>query len=105
MIYRRQNRKEIKAMSFMNDKQKEGLFEGRYICSECGADMEFEDEWKDVLICPQCGHSVELEHYGFENEEEYEALYPTKEELGYEEEIRKDDSGETYEEVCGELDD
>lgn len=106
MIYRRYNRKEIKAMSFVNDKLKEGLLEGRYICSECGATMEFEDEWEDVLICPKCGHSVELEHYGFENEEEYESLYPTKEEVvGYEENEREDNSGETYEEVCGELDD
>lgn len=43
--------------------------------------MEFEDEYEDILVCPACGHSVELEHYGFENDEEYEALYPTKEEI------------------------
>lgn len=44
--------------------------------------MEFEDEWEDTLICPECGHSVDLEHYGFENDEEYDALYPSKEEFG-----------------------
>lgn len=43
--------------------------------------MEFEDEYEEVLICPGCGHSVDLEHYGFENDEAYEALYPTREEV------------------------
>lgn len=68
-------------MSFFNDAQKDAMITGRYICSECGALMIFEDEYEDVLICPECGHSVEFEHYGFENDEEYEALYPTKEEI------------------------
>jgi hypothetical protein len=36
--------------------------------------MEFEDEWEDTLVCPACGHSVDLEHYGMENDEEYDAL-------------------------------
>lgn len=40
--------------------------------------MEFEDEWEDTLVCPACGHSVDLEHYGMENDEEYDALYPIK---------------------------
>lgn len=40
--------------------------------------MEFEDEWEDTLVCPACGHSVDLEHYGMENDEEYDALYPTR---------------------------
>lgn len=48
--------------------------------------MQFEDEWEDILVCLECGHSVELEQYGMEDDEEYEALYPTREE------------------VCGELD-
>lgn len=40
--------------------------------------MEFEDEWGDTLVCPACGHSVDLEHYGMENDEEYDALYPLR---------------------------
>ena len=51
-------------MSFFNDAQRDGLLTGRYICSECGGLMEFEDEWEDTLVCPACGHSVDLEHYG-----------------------------------------
>lgn len=72
-------------MGILNEKLVEALFSGEYICSECGALMFFEDEeWRDTLICPKCGHSVDLEHYGFENDEAYEAVYPTKEELlGY----------------------
>lgn len=62
-------------MSFFNDAQRDGLLTGRYICSECGGLMEFEDEWEDTLVCPACGHSVDLEHYGMENDEEYDALY------------------------------
>lgn len=68
-------------MSFFNDAQRNALLTGRYICSKCGAQMKFEDEYEDVLICLKCGHSVDLEHYGFENDEEYEALYPTREEV------------------------
>lgn len=94
-------------MSIFNKKQIEAMVSGDYICSECGAKMEFEDEWEDTLVCPNCGHDIDLEHYGFENEEEYEALYPTKEEvLGYGENEDKDNErGETYDEICGELDD
>lgn len=51
------------------------------ICSECGGLMEFEDEWEDTLVCPACGHSVDLEHYGMENDEEYDALYPTRDQI------------------------
>lgn len=47
-------------MSFFNDAQRDALFTGRYICSECGGLMEFEDEYEDILVCPACGHSVEL---------------------------------------------
>lgn len=35
-------------MSFFNDAQRDGLLTGRYICSECGGLMEFEDEWEDT---------------------------------------------------------
>ena len=95
-------------MGFFNDKSVDALLSGRYICSECGAIMEFENEWEDILICPKCGHSVESEYYGFENDEDYDALYPTKDEvLGYDDEDEDEDNeyGETYDEVCGELDD
>ena len=68
-------------MSFFNDAQKDALLTGRYICSKCGARMQFEDEWEDILVCHECGHSVELEQYGMEDDEEYEALYPTREEV------------------------
>lgn len=68
-------------MSFFNDAQKDALLTGRYICSKCGARMQFEDEWEDILVCLECGHSVELERYGMEDYEEYEALYPTREEV------------------------
>lgn len=93
-------------MSIFNEKRIEAMFSGDYICSECGAKMEFEDEWEDTLVCPQCGHGVDLEHYGFESDEEYEALYPTREEVvGYEDEDDDNEYGETYDEVCGELED
>lgn len=68
-------------MSFFNDAQKDALLTGRYICSKCGARMQFEDEWEDILVCLECGLSVELERYGMEDDEEYEALYPTREEV------------------------
>ncbi len=94
-------------MSIFNEKQIEAMSSRNYICSRCGSSMEFEDEWEDTLVCPNCGHDIDLEHYGFENDEEYEAQYPTKEEvLGYEEDDDEDNEyGETYDEVCGELGD
>ncbi len=94
-------------MSIFNEKQIKAMFSRNYICSKCGGKMEFEDEWENTLVCPQCGHDIDLERYGFESDEEYEALYPTKEEvLGYEEDEDEDNEyGETYDEVCGELDD
>ncbi len=95
-------------MGFINDKLANALFSREYICSECKSLMEFEDEFEDVLVCPNCSHSVDLEHYGFENDEDYDAQYPTKEEVvGYEdnEDYDEDDTGEMYDEVCGELDD
>lgn len=92
-------------MGFFNDKVIEALRSGRYICSKCGADMKFEDEWEDVLICPVCGHSIDYERYGFEDDEAYEALYPTYEEVMNceAEDDEEEDTGETYDEVCGEL--
>ena len=93
-------------MGFFNEKLVEALFSGRYICSECGAEMDFEDERKDVLICPSCGHSVELERYGFENDEAYDALFPSIDEIIHSEEDEDEEyTGEIYDEVCGELSD
>lgn len=95
-------------MSIFNEKQKEAMSGRGYTCPECGRLMEFEDEWEDVLVCPNCGHSVDIDRYGCENEEEYENLYPTREEvLGVLRAANGDEEnseGETYVEVCGELD-
>lgn len=68
-------------MSIFNEKQIEAMFSREYICHECGELMEFEDEWEDTLVCPYCGHSIDLDEYGCEDDEEYENLYPTKKEL------------------------
>lgn len=73
-------------MSIFNKKQIEAMLSGNYICNKCGKKMEFEDEWEDTLVCPHCGNSVDLDNYGYEDDE-YERLYPTREEvLGIEEE-------------------
>ena len=67
--------------SFFNDKQIEAFTTGKYYCKECGSMMEFEDEDDhDVLICPSCGAETDVDHYGF-TDEEYDALYPTMEEV------------------------
>jgi DNA-directed RNA polymerase subunit M/transcription elongation factor TFIIS len=90
-------------MGFFSEALVHALFSGRYICHECGAMMEFENESRDILVCSHCGHSVELDYYGSEDKDSYDSLYPTKEEVvGYDDE---DDCGETYDEVCGELSD
>lgn len=67
-------------MSFFNDAQIRGMKTGEYPCEECGSLMDFEDEQRETLICPKCGRSVSFDEYGF-TEEEYAALFPTKEEL------------------------
>lgn len=92
-------------MSFFNDAQVEALLTGRYICRECGAIMQFEDEYEDTLVCPECGYSEDSDRYGM-SDEEYDALYPTKEEVcGYDEDEDGEYCGETYDEVYGELSD
>ena len=48
-------------MSIFNEKQIKAMTSGRYICSECGSVMEFEDEWEDTLVCPHCGRSIDLD--------------------------------------------
>lgn len=68
-------------MSIFNEEQLKAMFSREYICHECGHLMEFEDEWEDTLVCPHCGHSIDLDDYGREGNEEYENLYPTREEV------------------------
>ena len=91
----------------ISKKQAEALRTGEYWCDECGSPMVFEnEEERDVLICTnsKCRYETDADHYGL-TDEEYDALYPTKEEvLGYSEE-EENDPGETYDEVHGELDD
>ena len=53
--------KEKFVMSIFNEKQIEAMFSGEYICRECGAKMEFEDDWCAVLICPECGYEVDID--------------------------------------------
>lgn len=97
-------------MDIFNEKRREAIESGRYLCSVCGETMFFENEMEMTLICPKCGHECDIERYGVEDDDEYEALYPTYEEFigeyeDDEEEEDEDDSGETYEEVFDELDD
>lgn len=67
-------------MSFFNDAQKEALLTGIYKCPVCGNRMDFEDEYEETLVCPQCGYDEDVDHYGF-TDEEYKAIYPTREEV------------------------
>lgn len=93
-------------MSLFNDAMIEAMRTGKYICSQCGSLMEFEDpKWRDTLICPKCGHNIDLDYYGCEDDEDYDALYPTKEEVVGRDDAEDDDNpyGETYDEVYGEL--
>lgn len=75
----------------------------KYICPECGNKLVFEDSSEDFLVCENCGYDVATERYGL-TDEEYEAMYPTYDDLygGYEERD-EDDCGEYYEEVFDEL--
>lgn len=68
-------------MSIFNEEQIKAMFSREYICHECGHLMGFEDEWEDILVCSHCGHSVDLDDYGCEDEEDYRNLYPTREEI------------------------
>ena len=78
-------------MSIFNEEQIKAMFGREFICHECGHFMGFGGEWADTLVCPQWGPSVGLDDYGREGNEEYENLYPTREEvLG----IANDDSEE-----------
>lgn len=91
-------------MEFFNEELSKALHTGNYICNKCGTKMYFEDEEvADTLICPHCGHSVDLEFYGLEEEEAYDKLYPLKEDICNCDECVEE--FESYEEVCGELND
>lgn len=87
-----------------HEEHRAGLFSGIYYCPICHEIMQFEDEVeRDDLICPHCGCSEDLDHYGY-TDEEYDALYPSMEEvLGIEPEF--EEGVELYEEVYNELDD
>lgn len=63
-------------MIFFNEAKIKAFETGRYICEKCGSVMKFENEWEETLVCEKCGHEIELERYGF-TDEEYEDLYPT----------------------------
>lgn len=72
-------------MSFFNDAQKDALLTGRYICSKCGARMQFEDEWEDILVCLECGHRalslfflVVYMRYHFDKPEIYLSMYGSR---------------------------
>lgn len=91
-------------MGFFSLGQILGMFTGRYPCPCCGTKMKWEDDSEETLICPKCGHEEDSDHYGF-TDEEYDALYPTKEDVGGYEESNDEYNGESYEEVYNELDD
>lgn len=83
----------------------EALFSRNYICPSCGGQMEFEDSYESMLVCPSCGESMDLDDYGTEGGD---LLYPTMEDvlgIDNEDDEDEDDSGEWYDDVCGELDD
>ena len=68
--------------------------------------MKFTDEFENDLYCPKCGFNISLDQYGFEEYRDYEALYPTVDEIrqfyeGCEEERPIED---VYDEVYNELD-
>lgn len=68
-------------MGFYNDAKVLAFKTGVYICHECGKRMEWEDANEDILVCPACSHSVDLDNYGFEGDENYENLYPKEDEV------------------------
>ena len=60
-------------MFFINDERRAAMFSGEYICPRCGERMEYEDANEDSLVCSSCGHSMDIDRYGF-TDEEYEDL-------------------------------
>lgn len=68
-------------MSIINDRLAAALFGGGYYCRECNGRMQFEDDSQDYLVCTECGYIIPYERYGIEEDDEYEAAYPTYEDL------------------------
>lgn len=64
----------------MNKAFKKAFETGNYICPKCGKSMQFENEWKDTLVCVHCGYDMDIEHYGL-TDEEYNDLYPRKQDI------------------------
>ena len=77
-------------MSFFNEKRWEAFETGKFICAKCGAEMIFTDRWEEKLLCPKCGYRINAEMYGFDSQEEYDALYPTLEELEEQEKLKEE---------------
>ena len=67
-------------MDIFNSSRVEAMYSGKYVCPICGQLMEFEDDCQTVLVCINCGESMELDRYGFADDE-YERLYPSEDEL------------------------
>jgi len=78
-------------MSIFNEKRWLAFETGKFICAKCGATMKFTDKWEDRLLCPKCGYEIELELYGIDDEEEYDALYPVLPTINDEESSKKED--------------
>ncbi len=75
---RRELIKRIKFASYLLDD---------YVCNRCGRKMEFEDEWRDILVCPYCGHSVGIENYGMDMDEDWDEIWHTNDGYPSEDEI------------------
>ena len=78
-------------MSIFNKKRWLAFETGKFICAKCGATMKFTNKQEDRLLCPKCGYEIELELYGIDDEEEYEALYPILPAMNDEESSKKED--------------
>ena len=78
-------------MSIFNEKRWLAFETGKFICAKCGATMKFTDKQEDRLLCPKCGYEIELELYGIDDEEEYDALYPILPAMNDEESSKKED--------------
>lgn len=91
-------------MSIFSEAWKAAFLTGDYVCPKCGGKMYFEDDNEETLICSDCGFDEDIDHYGF-TDEEYETEYPLLERPDDEESDEDENRcGETYDEVCGELD-